>query len=474
MKNFTISVSLVFLGLFSSQAQAQVVSGENYVYDDKFTKEDKKFNDWSVSFFAGGNVLQNTDLVSWDAGYFKPGYDFQFQVNRQLTHAFGLSLMYQFGKTRQHGTVDDYYISNYRGKVDGRTKYNAISLLGDVNFSNLLRRSDNRTELKLALHGYFGAGLLGYKAERNNFRGSGPDGYVVITDQKLGDKSVFFQGGAGLRYEINNKFDVELRAMYFMSGDEEFDASGDPWPGYWTAADTEEGRDDNMITLSLGVHYKFGPDRESLQWAPYMVQPILAPVATPFECIDEDNDGVCDQWDKCPNTPEGYKVDGSGCPLDTDGDGLVDTEDECPTIPGPLTNKGCPVAETVVSGDVIADQLTDWLKGIEFDYDSDKIRTVSYPKLDNAAEVIIKNPQYNFWVEGHTDAAGSEQYNQGLSERRAASVVRYLVNKGVNKDQITPIGKGESDLKHKECDPHTNCPAWKNLENRRVVFKIKE
>ena len=35
--------------------------------------------------------------------------------------------------------------------------------------------------------------------------------------------------------------------MYIMTGDEEFDGSGRPWPGYWTAADTEEGRDDNMF-----------------------------------------------------------------------------------------------------------------------------------------------------------------------------------------------------------------------------------
>ena len=411
-----------------------------------------------VSFFAGTNLMQNTDMTSWgrddNKTWFTPGYDFQLAANRQITHAFGVSLQYQIGKSRQQ-------LLNH---TLTETKYQAITVFGDVNLSNLLRRTDNRTELKLALHGYAGAGILAYDACRGTF-GGGKETMQTIDKQKISDKSFYAQVGAGLRYKINHQFDVELKGMYLMSGDEEFDASG----AYGAIADNEEGKDDKLITLSLGVHYKFGPKREALQWAPYILQaPVQVETSTPFECIDNDNDGVCDQWDKCPDTPEGYKFDGSGCPLDTDGDGVVDTEDDCPTIPGPPTNKGCPIAETV------AITLTDWLKGIEFDYDSDKIRTVSYSKLDNAAEVIIKHPDYNFWVEGHTDAAGSDKYNQGLSERRAASVIRYLTNKGVNAGQLTPIGKGESDLKHAECDPHTNCPAWKNFENRRVVFKVKE
>ena len=65
-------------------------------YDDKpFNNSKKEFNDWSVSAFGGLNALQNSDLVSWmGGGYFTPGYDFQFQLNKQITHAFGLSLQY--------------------------------------------------------------------------------------------------------------------------------------------------------------------------------------------------------------------------------------------------------------------------------------------------------------------------------------------------------------------------------------------
>lgn len=461
---------LLYLLIFGSLTTVSAQSS----YDEKpFNNSKKEFNDWSVSAFAGVNALQNTDLVSWmGGGYFTPGYDLQFQVNKQITHAFGLSVQYQTGKTRQKGTIYDNtpWGNAYQGKVHGKTEYNGISVLADINASNLLRRIDNKTEFKWAMHLYGGFGILGYKALRQEYYGSG-NNYGLVTDQKLADKSVYSQIGAGLRYKLNDKIDFEVRGMYFMSGDEEFDASGKPEIGYWTAADVEEGRDDNMFTFSIGVHYKIGKHKDALQWVSPLYRPIAIAPPTPFECIDADKDGVCDQWDKCLDTPEGIRVDGSGCSLDSDGDGVPDSQDKCPTIAGPPTNDGCPEKLVRISGDDVATRINAYLEGIEFDYDSDRIREQSYEKLNHAAEVLLANPDFKFIVEGHTDAAGSVDYNQKLSNRRAASVVRYLANKGVDTTKLSSIGKGKSDLKWQECNPVTNCPAWKNLENRRVVFK---
>ncbi|WP_287441875.1 hypothetical protein [Algoriella sp.] len=198
------------------------VSAQNS-YDEKpFNNSKKEFNDWSVSAFGGTNLMQNSDLVSWSSGWFTPGFDAQFQVNKQISHAFGLSLQYQFGKSKQRGLIDDAAVTGYQGYANGKTKYQGITLLADINASNLLRRVDNKTEFKWAMHLYAGAGILGYKASRDNYKKGGGTDYVLVTDQKLADKSVFAQVGAGLRYKINEKFDVEARAMYVMSGDEEF------------------------------------------------------------------------------------------------------------------------------------------------------------------------------------------------------------------------------------------------------------
>ncbi|MBF0596508.1 OmpA family protein [Faecalibacter rhinopitheci] len=463
MKKYLLTFSL--LSIFSSLAFGQTEQKRH------FKNEDKKFNDWSVSVYGGGNLIQNSDLVSWSSGWFTPGYDLQFQINKQISHSFGLSLQYQYGNTRQKGLVVDEFLSGKNGYAWGKTEYHGISLMGDLNVSNLWRRVDNTSQFRWALHAYAGAGILGYDATRNNYNGSGNE-FRTITKQSLNDKSFYSQVGLGLRHKLSNRFDIELKAMYVMTGDEEFDASGTPYPGHWTAADMEEGRDDNMMTLSLGLHYKFGKHKEALQWhAPTGSAGIGLSDNTLFECVDADGDGVCDQWDRCLDTPPGVRVDGSGCSLDSDGDGVPDSEDKCPTIPGPPTNGGCPEKLVQISGDEVALLVTSALEGVEFDYDSDRIREASYGKLNNAYEVLIANPTYKFYVEGHTDAAGGVEYNQKLSERRAASVIRYLANKGVDTSNLVPVGKGKSELKHVECNPVSNCPAWKNLENRRVIFK---
>ncbi len=432
---------------------------------EKFNSKSKEFNDWYISAFVGANWLQNTDLVSWGYHGFNPGYDFQLQVTKEINHAFGLSVFGQFGKTHQYAKAPHFGTWNI---FEGKTEYFGLNIMGDLNLSNLLRRVDNRSEFKWALHAYAGAGIIQYKAKRRGIETEAP--WETTWDVKLNDRTFYGQVGAGLRHKLSKRIDLELRGMYVMTGDEEFDGSGQPLPGFITLADREEGRDDNMITVSLGIHFKLGKHKESLQWHSPLQGISNAPVI-PAPCADEDNDGVCDLYDKCLGTPAGYIVDGSGCPLDTDKDGVPDTIDECPTIPGPPTNNGCPLPIIEVSIGTISTSLTEAIQGIEFDFDKDVIRPVSYPKLDQAFYILQAHPTYKFYVEGHTDAAGSVAYNQNLSERRAASVVRYLVNKGIPSSQLVPLGKGKSELKWAECDPTSNCPAWKNLENRRVIFK---
>ena len=469
-KIYLLALSLICFPLLFAQETSSTLN--ETPEKKKFTNADKEFNDWYISVFAGGNALQNTDLVSWGDGRFIPGYDFQLQVTKEVTHAFGIALMGQYGKTRQYGEGNQL---NYINAWDGRTEYYGLSLIGDLNLSMLFRRIDNESPFRWAWHAYAGACIIAYKAKRKARHIYGEhqpvNDWRLVNDIKFNDRSIFAQVGTGLRYKLSPSFDLEMRAMYVMTGDESFDASGDPIPGEWTLADIEEGRDDNMITLSLGLHYKIGKHKESLQWHDPLNSITSVSAAANIPCADDDNDGVCNLYDKCPDTPEGIKVDGAGCPLDTDNDGVPDSIDECPTIPGPPTNNGCPLPIVEVSIGSIASSISDILQGIEFDYDKDVIRAVSYPKLDAAFDILQAHPSYKFYVEGHTDAAGSVAYNQDLSERRAASVVRYLVNKGIPASQLVPVGKGESDLKHPECDPVSNCPPWKNLENRRVVFK---
>ena len=110
----------------------------------------------------------------------------------------------------------------------------------------------------------------------------------------------------------------------------------------------------------------------------------------------------------------------------------------------------------------------DWvLIGVNFDFNKATLRPESYPILDNAAAILLANPEVNVEVAGYTDQIGSDKYNDGLSLKRADSVKKYLIAKGVSASSLTTVGKGKRDLLFKENDPVSR------YYNRRVEFHVK-
>jgi outer membrane protein OmpA-like peptidoglycan-associated protein len=82
--------------------------------------------------------------------------------------------------------------------------------------------------------------------------------------------------------------------------------------------------------------------------------------------------------------------------------------------------------------------------GLLFDFDSDVIRTNAASNLDKLATHLKKYDDSNLMIVGHTDAVGSSEYNQTLSDRRADSAARYLNSKGVTR-HIATAGLGERE-----------------------------
>ncbi len=103
---------------------------------------------------------------------------------------------------------------------------------------------------------------------------------------------------------------------------------------------------------------------------------------------------------------------------------------------------------------------------IYFDSGSSNIKPESFPILDNVAQTLIANQGVAVRIAGHTDSDGSASYNQGLSERRAASVRDYLVNKGVPAGSLSTVGYGE------EQPVVPNTSASNKAQNRRIEFII--
>lgn len=138
---------------------------------------------------------------------------------------------------------------------------------------------------------------------------------------------------------------------------------------------------------------------------------------------DQDEDGVHDRRDRCPDTPKGTEVRHNGCPL--------------PQYPeaAPAPAVAPPQDEVIVLSD---------LGDVLFAFDSAKLTPAAEATLDTVVEKLRGADVLSIRVDGHTDSVGSDAYNQGLSERRAASVVDYLISQGVPAEKLTSQGLGES------------------------------
>ncbi|MEK7286650.1 MAG: OmpA family protein [Nitrospirota bacterium] len=82
------------------------------------------------------------------------------------------------------------------------------------------------------------------------------------------------------------------------------------------------------------------------------------------------------------------------------------------------------------------------LKGVNFELGSDRLLPESLPILDEVAATLQKHSKVSVELAGHTDNSGPAEFNQGLSQRRAASVMEYLIGKGVSKDRLQAAGYG--------------------------------
>lgn len=159
--------------------------------------------------------------------------------------------------------------------------------------------------------------------------------------------------------------------------------------------------------------------------APVAAAPVPAPAPAPVVVApppDGDMDGVADGEDACPRTKAGDRVDSRGCGF-------------------------------TIQIDVM------------FDTGSAVIKPESHQALDEAASVLQNVPTMQGVIEGHTDSTGSDAFNKKLSERRAAAVSEYLVNKGIDASRIPSVGLGES-----QPIADNNTTEGRAL-NRRVVLK---
>lgn len=123
-----------------------------------------------------------------------------------------------------------------------------------------------------------------------------------------------------------------------------------------------------------------------------------------------------------------------------------------------------------VGGGATANKTYD-IGDIFYDYDKASIREDAKPTLNKLVTTLKDNPKINIEIQSHCDSRGSNAYNQALSNRRAASVVNYLVSQGVAKSRLESKGFGESQPVNK-CVDGVECTEAEHQKNRRTEFIV--
>ena len=185
--------------------------------------------------------------------------------------------------------------------------------------------------------------------------------------------------------------------------------------------------------------------------------------------LDTDRDGVIDVEDQCPEEPRGLNPDPAreGCPLpDRDRDAIPDDGDACPDTPGAPDpdprRHGCPGLVRITGCQIAVKEQ------VFFATNKDVILPRSFPVLRGMAIALRLSPQIKrVSIDGHTDAMGKLAANMDLSDRRARSVLVWLVNDGgISADRVESHGYGPTR------PIADNRSAKGKALNRRVEFNI--
>ena len=108
---------------------------------------------------------------------------------------------------------------------------------------------------------------------------------------------------------------------------------------------------------------------------------------------------------------------------------------------------------------------------ILFDFNKHTLTLASKTSLAQVADYMLKFPEIHISVRAHTDASGTDQYNQILSEKRAKRTMEYLIQLGVKTNKLTYKGFGETHLLY-DCDSKKNCSSERKQKNRRAECMV--
>lgn len=443
MKNNYKKVALMFAaGLVSTASFAQI-SHPTIEGTTPFAPN-AEYRTWSFGINAG--ILNQSNIF----GFNRDGFDklnhnlgYSAYIKKYISPSFGLKAQYLGGKV---GGVNENasaaQISEFETKIPWSAALSAewtaantnwrfvnsiikpyVSIgLGALNFETTTTVDGTSTtaEASTKLYVPVDAGLKFAIAK----------GVNIDLGYQLNWANQHFDGKAGGQYK-NDLFSYAHAGLEFALGSSKKPFLGNSNPAATLAADVNKKYD------------ALKAERDALIASNNELKGEIAQIQADLR--DDDGDGVPNKFDKCPNTPSGVQVDGSGCPI------TVKHETK--------------VIEKIVVTEEDKKVVDEAIKNLEFETGKSVIRPSSYESLDKVAAILIEK-NFSLKLSGHTDNTGSYQTNMRLSKERAEAVKAYLVSKGANASRIEATGYGPDQ------PIASNSTAEGRQKNRRVEFTL--
>ena len=438
----TVALSVVAL-MAVGAANAQMSSDSTKMSSDMSTAKVfggiGQFNHWSLGINAGVNEPV-MPFINNAVTHDKTELGYGVSVRDQLSHFFGLQLDYHGGKVA--GNDQGYARGEKYGYYGFQTTNNQVTLSGLLDFGSV---SFGHRQNAVDFYGTAGAGLAFYTPSSQLVAGG------AFTKYTNSVKELVAPIGTGIKFKLSDAlalnigYTINIVQGYNFTG---FHTVGTPITTY-----------SHYSYAYGGLEYTFGSKaKKNVDW----VNPIAmmydelydAALRAEVEALkgrvtnvetavadlkkDSDGDGVADQFDKCPNTPAGSVVDGSGCVIVFPKDTVKADSSKTSAMTAPYSN-------------------------IQFEFDSSVLRTSSYPVLDGTS-ADLRSSGKTITLAGYASSEGTAAHNMKLSKDRAMSVKTYLVNSGVEAKHLKIKAYGET---HPIADNSTDAGR---VLNRRVEF----
>lgn len=384
-------------------------------------------------------------------------FGFSATYNRYLNESLSLSFPFRFGEMNYPHDVQDFYEGWNFYAQDVALKYNFFTasnkkvrpyITGGLGFMYIRQAEDNwETQFPVELG-------INYQLMDGIF-------VQLSTSYRLSTGANAWHNGIGIQFNFNSNDETSATENRSISSAEQFtyDLSSLDYSFYATVLDDhhfsemETADDDNdgipnasdLCPDVFGDEHARGcpiSDDDNDGLANHEDRCPTTPGMLEFAgCPDTDNDRIPDIQDLCPNEPGVRSC--KGCP-DTDGDNVPDKLDKCPREKGRADNEGCPLMEY---GEVT---LKGVFKPILFETNKHCLDSVDFSSLNYVIQVLNNQPNAVLSISGIAFDSDNDDLNEYLSIERAKVCFDYLVNHGIAEERLTYQGLGNSRLILKE------------------------